>query len=61
MPFAAVPTGSYRMTVTGGGCFTATTVDLTVNGDETLDVTLPQRTDEYGYTCRIEGAGMWIR
>jgi len=54
--FAAVPFGSYRVTVTNGGCFTATTSDLVVDGAETLDVTLPQRADQYGYTCRTEGA-----
>ena len=55
--FAAVPTGNYRMTITAGGCLTSTTVDLTVNGDTTLDVTVPQRADGYGYTCMVEGAG----
>ncbi len=45
------------MTVTAGGCLTSTTVDLTVNGDTTLDVTVPQRADGYGYTCLVEGAG----
>ena len=54
--FAAVPFGSYPVTVSGGGRFTASTSDLTVHGDETLDVTLPQRTDGYGYSCRIEAA-----
>ncbi len=52
---AAVPFGSYRVTVAGGGCFTPMTSELTVDGDETLDVTLPQRSDDYGYSCRIEG------
>jgi hypothetical protein len=46
--FAAVPFGSYRVTVTNGSCFTAATPELVVDGDETLDVTLAPRSDQYG-------------
>jgi hypothetical protein len=55
--FAAVPFGHYRMTITAGGCYTTSTSDLVVNGDRTLDVTVTQHSDDYGYTCRIEQAG----
>ena len=55
--FAAVPFGNYRMTITAGGCYTSSTSDLVVNGDPTLDVTVTQHRDDYGYTCRIESAG----
>ena len=54
--FGAVPFGSYRVSVTAGNCFTATSVDLTVDGDEAITVSVPQVSDGYGYTCRIEGA-----
>lgn len=55
--FGAVPFGDYRVSVTGGNCITPTSVDLTVDGDETLTVPVPQVSDAYGYTCRLEGAG----
>ncbi|MET0866312.1 MAG: carboxypeptidase regulatory-like domain-containing protein [Nakamurella sp.] len=54
--FDPVPFGTYRMTVTAGGCFTSSTTDLVVDGEETLDITLTQRSDGYGYTCSIGGA-----
>ena len=57
MPSPRCRSGNYRVTVTAGGCFTSTTVDLDRDGDTTLDVTLPQRADGYGYTCLVEGAG----
>lgn len=55
--FASVPFGTYTVTATAGGCFGSVTVDLVVDGNETLNITIPQRGDSFGYTCVIEGAG----
>ncbi len=55
--FASVPNGTYTVTATAGGCFGSVTVDLVVDGNETLNITLPQRSDSFGYSCVIEGAG----
>ncbi|HEY0639389.1 MAG TPA: carboxypeptidase regulatory-like domain-containing protein [Pseudonocardiaceae bacterium] len=55
--FASVPNGTYTVTATAGGCFGSVTVDLVVDGAETLNITLPQRSDSFGYSCVIEGPG----
>ena len=55
--FDTVPFDSYRVTVTAGGCYTAGTAEITVDGSEIVDITLRQLTDAYGYTCRIDSAG----
>jgi subtilisin family serine protease len=54
--FASVPFGTYTVTAGAGGCFGSITVDLTVDGNETLNITLPQRSDSFGYSCVIQGA-----
>ena len=43
--FASVPNGTYTVTVTAGGCFGSASQSVTVDGDTTLDFTLPQRAD----------------
>ncbi len=53
--FASVPEGEYDVTASAGGCNETQTQHLVVNGDETLDFTLPQRHDNFGYFCRATG------
>jgi subtilisin family serine protease len=55
--FASVPEGTYQVRAMAGGCFDAQTQTLIVDGPETLDFTLPQRSDSFGYFCRIEAFG----
>jgi hypothetical protein len=55
--FASVPDGSYQVTASAGACTSAQTLPLTVDADETLDFALAPRTDSFGYSCVIEGAG----
>ncbi len=51
--FASVPEGIYDVRAEAGGCNDPQTQTLVVDGDETLDFTLPQRTDSFGYFCQI--------
>jgi subtilisin family serine protease len=52
--FPSVPEGTYDVTASAGGCNDPQTQALMVDGDEALDFFLPQRTDAFGYFCRIE-------
>ena len=54
--FPSVPEGTYDATVAAVGCHGARTQTLVVSGPMTLDFTLPQRTDAFGYTCELEDA-----
>jgi subtilisin family serine protease len=48
----AAPNGGYELTLRpAGGCFAAENRSLTVSGDVTVDVTLRQIADGYGYRC----------
>lgn len=49
--FAAVPVGDYSLLISAGGCYSDTTLALTVDGDESLAVELAQKSDGYGYVC----------
>jgi len=49
--FPAVPEGDYTLSATGGGCFDPQSTSLTVDGDETVDFTLLQKVDGFGYRC----------
>jgi len=51
--FASVPQGTYSMTATAGHCNDPQTQSVTVNGNITVDFALPQRHDNFGYTCQI--------
>jgi subtilisin family serine protease len=51
-----VPEGTYSVQVEPGGCNAPQTVELTVDADETLDFTLTQLEDSYGYSCHTEQA-----
>ncbi len=51
--FASVPEGEYDVRAEAGRCNSPQTQHLVVNGDETLDFTLPQRHDNFGYTCEL--------
>jgi subtilisin family serine protease len=53
--FASVPEGEYDVTASAGGCYETQTQHLVVDGDETLDFTLPQRHDNFGYSCQATG------
>jgi subtilisin family serine protease len=55
--FSNVPAGSYTVAASAGACFGAQSQSLVVDGDETLNFTLPARGDSFGYTCVIEGPG----
>jgi hypothetical protein len=50
--FASVPEGEYDVTASAGGCYETQTQHLVVDGDETLDFTLAQRHDNFGYSCQ---------
>jgi hypothetical protein len=47
-----VPEGGYDVTASAGGCYETQTQHLVVDGDETLDFTLSQRHDNFGYSCQ---------
>src|SRR6266542_3063011 len=51
--FASVPECEYDVQAAQGRCFDSQTQHLVVNGDETLDFTLPQRHDNFGYFCQV--------
>ncbi|HEV8627572.1 MAG TPA: carboxypeptidase regulatory-like domain-containing protein, partial [Acidimicrobiia bacterium] len=53
--FASVPEGTYDVTAEAGGCYETQTQQLVVDGAETLDFTLPQRHDNFGYFCQATG------
>ena len=55
--FASVPAGTYTMSASAGGCFGAQSQSVTVDGNETVDFSLPARGDSYGYTCVVEAGG----
>jgi N-acetylneuraminic acid mutarotase len=48
-----VPEGEYDVRASAGRCNTAQTQHLVVDGDETLNFSLPQRHDNFGYFCQI--------
>jgi subtilisin family serine protease len=50
--FAGVPHGTYEVRAEGTRCLDAQTKSLTVDGDETLDFTLSERQDAFGYKCK---------
>jgi subtilisin family serine protease len=52
--FASVPEGEYDVQATAGRCNDSQTQHLVVDGDETLDFALPQRSDSFGYFCQID-------
>jgi hypothetical protein len=51
--FAGVPEGTYNVKAEAGGCNTSQTQQLVVDGDETLNFTLPALTDNFGYFCQV--------
>ena len=51
--FASVPEGEYDLNAAAGGCNDSQMQHLIVDGAETLDFTLPQHSDAFGYTCQI--------
>jgi protocatechuate 3,4-dioxygenase beta subunit len=50
--FASVPHGSYDVHAEGTRCLDSQTQKLTVDGDETLNFSLAQRQDGFGYKCK---------
>jgi subtilisin family serine protease len=52
--FTSVPEGTYDVRATAGRCNDPQTQNLVVDGDETLDFALPQRSDSFGYFCQID-------
>jgi subtilisin family serine protease len=55
--FASVPNGTYQVTASAGQCTGSQTLPLTVDGPETLNFSLPARSDSFGYTCTIQAGG----
>ena len=55
--FPSVPDGSYQVTASAGGCTTSQTQTVTISANTTLDFSLAARTDSFGYSCVVEGAG----
>ena len=54
--FASVQKGTYSATASAGGCYGPDAKQAVVQGPTTIDFTLPQRSDSFGYTCRLETA-----
>jgi subtilisin family serine protease len=57
--FAAVPNGTYQARASAGGCYDQQTQALTVNGNTTLNFTIPNRRDLFGNFCVLE-AGNYV-
>jgi subtilisin family serine protease len=55
--FASVPHGTYQVNALNGLCTNSQTLPLTVDGPETLNFDLTPRSDSFGYTCAVQGAG----
>jgi subtilisin family serine protease len=53
-----VPPGAYQLSASRGGCFSRTRHPISVEaGDAEMDLSLPRRTDYYGYFCEPQRAG----
>ena len=53
----AVPPGSYQVSASRGGCFQRAIRVVSVQGDAQLDLSLPRRSDYFGYSCEPQRAG----
>ena len=51
--FPSVPEGTYNVRAEAGGCNLPSQQQLVVDGDETLNFTLPAVTDNFGYFCQV--------
>lgn len=49
--FPSVPVGDYQLNVKAGGCYATSMLDLTVDSNEDVPVTLAQKSDSFGYIC----------
>jgi subtilisin family serine protease len=47
----SLPDGTYQVQARGTPCYAGQTQPLTLSKDDTLDFTLPQRMDGFGYSC----------
>ena len=54
--FPSVPEGTYTLTVDAGGCLAEESVELVVDGDEVVDITLERQSDAFGYTSATEAS-----
>ena len=52
--FAGVLKTTYQATASGGGCLGSVTQQVAVQGPTTLNFTLPQQSDAFGYSCQLE-------
>ena len=50
--FASVPAGTYDVRAEGTRCLESQVKTLVIDGDETLDFTLAERQDAFGYKCK---------
>jgi extracellular elastinolytic metalloproteinase len=53
--FPLVPEGTFDATAAANGCLTTETRQLVVSGPTTLDFTLQEATDSFGYSCSLAG------
>jgi N-acetylneuraminic acid mutarotase len=51
--FASVPDGAYDVRAEAGRCNESQTQHVVISSDTTLDFTLPQRHDNFGYFCQV--------
>lgn len=58
--FADVPEGDYAVAASAGRCYGDAKQDFTVDGDETVALSLSLVKDEWGYTCS-EGTGEYLQ
>jgi subtilisin family serine protease len=56
---AGLPAGSNTLAVSATGCTGGASVPVTVNGNQTVDVTVTRKRDTFGYGCRTLGA-TWV-
>lgn len=54
--FANVPVGTYQAKASAGGCYDQQTQALNVAGNTALDFVIPNRHDQFGNFCVLEGA-----
>jgi extracellular elastinolytic metalloproteinase len=52
--FASIVRGPYTASASAGGCIGSETKPVVVQGPTTVDFTLPQRSDSFGYSCEEE-------
>ncbi|WP_117208943.1 S8 family serine peptidase [Allorhizocola rhizosphaerae] len=57
--FPSVPVGDHTAVGRGDACLATGSAPFTVDGPESVALTVPRRSDGFGYTCTV-GNGQWI-